>query len=147
MTRLVILATTVCSILLCLIMDPGISYSHSSVSDDKIRKPSARNDLTDDSLGMTTKPSMQMLHNLKPPDCQHGTKVKPVRIVEQIGIWYYEFGIHLLNDDSGTKLASIRQQNFHDTHSIIRDILTQWLLGRGDLPVTWETFIKALYEG
>ena len=66
-------------------------------------------------------------------------------IVGEIANDYQSFGIPLLNDEMGTRIRSIErtQQNPVD---ITVDILRQWLLGSGRLPVTWQILVECLKE-
>ncbi|CAI8008940.1 hypothetical protein GBAR_LOCUS6078, partial [Geodia barretti] len=62
---------------------------------------------------------------------------------EGIATSHTKFGIFLLNDETGDKVNIIEYKNRGDPESISRSILGEWLRGKGLLPVTWETLVKA----
>ena len=69
-----------------------------------------------------------------------------LEIPEGIATSHTKFGIFLLNDETGDKVNIIEYQNRGDPESISRSILGEWLRGKGLLPVTWETLVKALRD-
>ena len=69
-----------------------------------------------------------------------------VNIVEQIGTHYSTLGPLLLNDDTGALISAITNQHHHNAVAINQEILTQWLQGRGKLPVTWCTLVDVLRD-
>ena len=54
---------------------------------------------------------------------------------------YYKFGILLLEDDFGIKMKMIIRKFGSDAHNMYREMMIQWLWGRGRQPVNWQTFI------
>ena len=67
-------------------------------------------------------------------------------IPEEIGRDYSKFGIFLLNDKHGTKIDAIEQRYLRHAEEINREILCQWLKGKGRKPVKWATLITVLKE-
>ena len=67
-------------------------------------------------------------------------------IPEEIGTDYGRFGTHLLNDKSGTKINAIEWRYQRHAEEINREILRQWLDGKGRKPVKWATLITVLKE-
>ena len=53
------------------------------------------------------------------------------------------FGIFLLNDDTGDKMAVIKHNCQGDAEKITRAILTAWLRG-GGISVSWESLVETL---
>ena len=71
---------------------------------------------------------------------------KNVDLIRQIGRDYYTFGVIILRDDTGTRLANLEAQYQGDAYSINRAILTKWLNGEGMKPTTWATLVTVLKE-
>ena len=69
-----------------------------------------------------------------------------LQIPQGVGANYFNFGILLLNDKAGSRIESIKINCLGKPEKIAREILQDWLLGRGLKPVTWETLIKALRD-
>ena len=67
-------------------------------------------------------------------------------IPEEIGTDYFNFGIFLLNDKTGTKITAFEWEYQKHSEAINREILRQWLEGRGKYPVTWATLIEVLKD-
>ena len=59
-----------------------------------------------------------------------------INIPLRVGDKYDSFGIYLLNDDTGDKMAVIRNNCQGDAEKITRAILTAWLRG-GGISVSW----------
>lgn len=71
---------------------------------------------------------------------------RKVKILEEIGARYRDFGMLLLDDELGTLteyIASVKQNN---PAEINRDILSRWVEGEGKRPVTWSTLIGVLED-
>ena len=69
-----------------------------------------------------------------------------INIVQRIGAKYEWLGIHLLNDDTGSKTELIISSDPKSPTTIIRSILSSWLQGGTKEPVTWATFINVLKQ-
>ena len=69
-----------------------------------------------------------------------------LEIPEGIASSYTTFGIFLLNDEMGDQVDIIVDKNRGDPERISHNILREWLKGKGLLPVTWETLVKALRD-
>ena len=69
-----------------------------------------------------------------------------MRIIEQIGVHYFQFGVCLLDDRAGNRVRGI--ETFRQSHPdrIISDILQEWLKGRGRRPETWSTLLACLHN-
>ena len=67
-------------------------------------------------------------------------------IVSEIANDYQNFGILLLNDENGDKVANIKSAQLQNPVAITREILRQWLHGSGRLPVTWQILVECLRE-
>ena len=68
-----------------------------------------------------------------------------IRIHEEIGENYFDFGVHLLEDKTGMRISNIRSEMRGSPIDINREILMQWLEGRGK-PVVWKTIVDVLHE-
>ena len=69
---------------------------------------------------------------------------KPVNVIRMIGTYYYEFGLNLLQDDTGAKMEAIVKQYQKDATDINLQVLSRWLIGEGKQPVTWATLATEL---
>lgn len=69
-----------------------------------------------------------------------------IKILEQIGTHYSDFGILLLQDKNGAVVQSIIEEANNKAVKINRDILTKWLEGTGKQPITWATLIGVLKD-
>ena len=69
---------------------------------------------------------------------------KLVSVIEMIGTKYYDFGVSLLQDDTGAKMEAIVEQCREDATKINRQVLSRWLRGEGKQPVTWATLATEL---
>ena len=67
-----------------------------------------------------------------------------MRIIEQIGGDYFQFGVCLLGDRAGNRVRGFEIFRRFDPDRIISDILQEWLKGRGRRPETWSTLITCL---
>ena len=68
-----------------------------------------------------------------------------INIAEEIANDYKSFGSFILDDERGSKVASIAKTE-HDSVAITLEILRQWLQEKGRMPVTWLTLIKCLRD-
>lgn len=68
-----------------------------------------------------------------------------INIPERIGTNYRLFGIFLLKDDDGAKVASITKEE-DKVHDMSLTILSKWLRGEGKQPPTWSTLIEVLKD-
>ena len=66
-----------------------------------------------------------------------------INIPLRVGDKYDSFGIYLLNDDTGDKMAVIRNNCQGDAEKITRAILTAWLRG-GGISVSWDSLVETL---
>ena len=63
-----------------------------------------------------------------------------------IGTNYYDFGVNLLQDDTGAMMNAIVEQCREDATKINRQVLCKWLEGGGKQPVSWATLATELRE-
>ena len=59
---------------------------------------------------------------------------------------YKTFGILLLNDLTGAKIAAIAQRCLNGGEQINIEILQEWLQGKGKKPVSWQTLVDVLKD-
>ena len=69
-----------------------------------------------------------------------------INIPQEIGIKYHDFGLFLLEDDTGARICSITHKHNNDAEQINMEILQQWITGRGKHPVTWTTLTQCLCD-
>ena len=72
------------------------------------------------------------------------TVTKSANIPREVGVKYFDFGTHLLQDPTGAHLRDLEHELFRNGKEINKRILTEWLEGKGR-PVTWATLVKVLY--
>ena len=63
----------------------------------------------------------------------------PLRVRDK----YETFGTFLLNDESGDKMAVLRERFQRDPEKITIEVLREWLAGKG-MEVVWESLISTL---
>jgi len=73
-------------------------------------------------------------------------KAKRINIPQEIGTNYYQFGILLLEDETGTRIRSFECKYRGDSEQISTEILEQWINGKGKQPVTWGTLVEVLRD-
>ena len=73
-------------------------------------------------------------------------KGKKVRVLERIGPHYEEFGILLLEDDTGAMMEAIKMETYNRVADINVKIARHWLRGRGKMPVYWRTLVEVLLD-
>jgi len=73
----------------------------------------------------------------------HGRKRK-IKTAQEIGSQYTNFGIQLLEDETGAKIAAITDKHKGNAELINIEILQEWVSGRGKKPVSWRTLIEVL---
>ena len=69
-----------------------------------------------------------------------------MNLVAKIGVKYYEFGILLLEDESGDQVSAIEKELRGNASDITREIFRLWLQGRGRFPVSWDTLTAVLQD-
>ena len=71
---------------------------------------------------------------------------KRINIPQEIGVKYYQFGVLLLEDDTGARINALTHKYMNDAEQINTEVLRQWINGRGKDPVTWETLTEVLHD-
>ena len=64
-------------------------------------------------------------------------------MAEVVGSNYFEFGVQLLNDETGKVVDAIETEMQKVPKNITRKILMQWLAGKGK-EITWEVLLDVL---
>ena len=72
-------------------------------------------------------------------------KLMRLNLPVEVGAEYTNFGILLLNDESGSRIDAIKMGCLGKPDRIVLEILQEWVVGRGELP-TWQMLIKTLRE-
>ena len=68
-----------------------------------------------------------------------------IKIPQQIGTKYFQFGVLLLNDEIGAQVNAITTQYLGDAEQINFEILRLWIGGKGK-PLSWDTLINVLKD-
>ena len=66
-----------------------------------------------------------------------------LKVPQQVGANYSTFGIFLLDDQTGSRVQSLKQACLGNPADVMLRILQEWLEGKG-LPVTWESLVETL---
>ena len=69
-----------------------------------------------------------------------------MNLAEKIGVSYYKFGVQLLDDDDGDKIAAIEKELGKSALDINRQVFRLWQKGKGRQPVTWATLVAVLQD-
>ena len=68
-----------------------------------------------------------------------------MKLPSRVGPKVNVFGIFLLNDDDGNKVANITERCRGDPEKIAIDVLREWLAGKG-VEVSWDSLIATLRD-
>ena len=74
------------------------------------------------------------------------TDKRKINIPVEVGEKFFEFGVFLLQDQSGAKVKSMTCKHLNDPKRINIEILQEWLTGEGKQPVTWSTLVEVLRD-
>ena len=85
------------------------------------------------------RPTLLKLTNFK-------TTSGSINVAERIGTNYKDFGIHLLEDVTGSITDAIEEECHHNSYKINIKIFQRWVEGRGRKPITWATLIEVLRD-
>ena len=73
-------------------------------------------------------------------------KERRINIPQEIGVKYQDFGLFLLEDENRQRVKAIAQEYMNKAEEINKEILEQWITGRGKHPVTWKTLTEVLRD-
>ena len=73
-------------------------------------------------------------------------KERRINIPQEIGVKYHDFGLLLLEDDTGSRIHVLTHKHMNDEPEINLEIIQQWVTGRGKHPVTWKTLTEVLRD-
>ena len=68
-----------------------------------------------------------------------------LKLPQQVAAKFETFGIILLRDERGNKMAVMRQKFREDPEDITREVLREWLAGKG-VEVSWKSLISSLRD-
>ena len=71
-------------------------------------------------------------------------KTKKLNIAVQVGAKYSNFGMFLLEDDTGAIVSALEKEHHWSAEQINMAILQKWLQGNGVKPVMWSTLVTVL---
>ena len=69
-----------------------------------------------------------------------------INIPQEISTKYEHFGILLLEDSTGAKIRKIDETYRGNPEDINSEVLQQWIVGKGKMPVTWRTLVDVLRD-
>ena len=70
-------------------------------------------------------------------------KERIINLPQEIGTSYDDFGLLLLDDHNGRRIHSIARQHEDDAQQINKEVLKEWIAGRGKHPVQWRSHTRA----
>ena len=71
---------------------------------------------------------------------------REVDLAVEIGVHYFTFGVHLLQDSTGSQVGALEKEMGKNAQDINHRIFALWLQGKGRQPVTWDTLVTVLKE-
>lgn len=66
-----------------------------------------------------------------------------VDVSREVGVKYFNFGTHLLQDETGAHISALELEHHQNSERINQCILGEWLGGKGR-PVSWATLVEVL---
>ena len=90
-----------------------------------------------------------------PTDADRPTLIECIRfrgrerridIPQEIGVKYRNFGLLLLEDHNGARIHALAYKHNNDANEINREIIEEWVAGKGIHPVTWKTLVQVLRD-
>ena len=69
-----------------------------------------------------------------------------MNLAEEIGTHYTKFGVSLLEDATGNRVANIVQAHRDRAEEINCEVFRLWLNGKGRQPVSWDTLVCVLRD-
>ena len=69
-----------------------------------------------------------------------------VDLTNEVGIKYRQFGIHLLEDQTGARISAMERELAKNAQDINYRVFQEWLQGNGRKPVSWVTLISVLED-
>ena len=84
--------------------------------------------------------TMNILLNFPIVEC---IATKSANVPREVGDKYFDFGIHLLQDDTGAHMRDLERELRGNGEDINKRVLHEWLSGEGR-PVTWATLVEVL---
>lgn len=70
----------------------------------------------------------------------------PVNLAEEVGAQYWQFGILLLDDETGARVSAIEKELGRSAIDINCRVFQMWLSGKGRQPVSWDTLVTVLED-
>ena len=71
---------------------------------------------------------------------------RKINIPQEIGVKYQDFGLFLLDDPNGVRTRALAHKHNNNANEINREIIEEWVAGKGKHPVTWKTLIQVLRD-
>ena len=69
-----------------------------------------------------------------------------VDLTKEVGTKYLQFGILLLEDQTGAHISALERELMKNAQDINYRVFQEWLHGKGRQPVSWETLISVLED-
>ena len=71
---------------------------------------------------------------------------RKINIPQEIGVKYLDFGLFLLDDPNGVRTRALAHKHNNNANEINREIIEEWVAGKGKHPVTWKTLTEVLRD-
>ena len=71
---------------------------------------------------------------------------RKINISREIGVKYCDFGLFLLDDPNGVRTRALAHKHNNNANEINREIIEEWVAGKGKHPVTWKTLTQVLRD-
>ena len=71
---------------------------------------------------------------------------KKVDLTKEVGTKYLQFGILLLEDQTGARISAMERELAKNAQDINYRVFQEWLQGNGRKPVSWVTLISVLKD-
>ena len=69
-----------------------------------------------------------------------------VDLTKEVGTKYLQFGILLLEDQTGARISALERELMKNAQNINYRVFYEWLQGEGRRPVSWETLVSVLED-
>ena len=83
---------------------------------------------------------MFLLSNLKSKSGER------INIINKVSPRWSEFAVQLDFDNDGTTMQMIRERCYPDPEDCCKEMMREWLSGKGRQPVTWELLVEILKD-
>ena len=71
---------------------------------------------------------------------------RKINIPQEIGVKYLDFGLFLLDDPNGVRTRALAHKHNNIANEINREVIEEWVAGKGKHAVTWKTLTQVLCD-